>query len=350
MASTSENFNKWLKNEKIDINSCNIREKTFLPRIFNRIQRNVDLTNKQKEVLNNINSKPVSNDKKDELTFISFLEPLKGACGIKPYFWKKDMWMELNGRKLNYYLVDGHVCFSLNEVAEFINSPFGTVKKAYDRAKKKYFLRISDDIFIEGKDYLEFHKDDFIVRDESYIDNNGGKIIIFVTYLGLWKLLISFRDEYPTWVYYKLAEKEYNRTLHFTRECLSVPFNIGTKLNDLYKKYGKFLETLEKIESAIERWFYIYAWDKINGLESQYKIGYLHVDFAIPSIKLAIECDGRASHKTVEQIDRDNKRDAFLNSEGWQVQRFTGHQIYNDVEGCVFRVLKIIKAKLDNIE
>lgn len=47
----------------------------------------------------------------------------------------------------------------------------------------------------------------------------------------------------------------------------------------------------------------------------------------------------------MEDINRDNRRDAFLNSEGWQIQKFTGSQIYNNVEGCVDRVLKIIENK-----
>jgi len=174
---------------------------------------------------------------------------------------------------------------------------------------------------------------------------NNQNNIIFLTYLGLWKILATFRDDYTTWIYHRMSEYEYNRIRYKRYGKKELTFKVGSELKELYKKYCKFLKTLKQIKSPIERWFYIWAWDKIDGLEWQYPIDKLHVDFAIHSLKIAIENDGRDTHSKVEDINRDNRRDAFLNSEGWQIQKFTGSQIYNNVERCVDRVLKIIENK-----
>ena len=57
MISSSENFNEWLKEEKIDIYSCNFREKGFLMRIYTRVQKGADLTSKQKILLKDLKIK-----------------------------------------------------------------------------------------------------------------------------------------------------------------------------------------------------------------------------------------------------------------------------------------------------
>lgn len=49
----------------------------------------------------------------------------------------------------------------------------------------------------------------------------------------------------------------------------------------------------------------------------------VHVDFAYPDAKLAVECDGFAWHADREAFERDRERDIELQARGWTVLRFT---------------------------
>ena len=53
----------------------------------------------------------------------------------------------------------------------------------------------------------------------------------------------------------------------------------------------------------------------------------IHVDFAYPSILLAIECDGYAWHMDRDAFERDRVRDVELQALGWTVLRFTWSQV-----------------------
>jgi len=57
------------------------------------------------------------------------------------------------------------------------------------------------------------------------------------------------------------------------------------------------------------------------------------MDFAIPSKKICIECDGEPWHLIGNRHDR--KRDGFMKSRGWRVLRFRGEQIRNHIQQCV---------------
>lgn len=77
-------------------------------------------------------------------------------------------------------------------------------------------------------------------------------------------------------------------------------------------------------------------------LNYQVKIlnGKYRVDFLLTSYNgkppLIIECDGHDFHeKTKEQARRDKKRDRECVLAGYAVMRFTGSEIYNNVEKCI---------------
>ena len=66
------------------------------------------------------------------------------------------------------------------------------------------------------------------------------------------------------------------------------------------------------------------------------------LDFAIPSEKIAIELDGHRWHSSPEQMASDRERQTALEALGWHFLRFTGQEVYRDVDHCVARVRDLI--------
>lgn len=72
------------------------------------------------------------------------------------------------------------------------------------------------------------------------------------------------------------------------------------------------------------------------------------VDLALKKERIAIECDGKTFHSSKEQRLRDQKKTTILQRHGWKVIRFTGREIYQDLQGCVWRVeAEIPKEKIE---
>ena len=64
--------------------------------------------------------------------------------------------------------------------------------------------------------------------------------------------------------------------------------------------------------------------------------------------KIAIECDGHEFHeKTKEQVNSRNERDIALQSDGWEILRFSGNEIYNHPEKCAKKAYRFIERKED---
>ena len=74
----------------------------------------------------------------------------------------------------------------------------------------------------------------------------------------------------------------------------------------------------------------------------QHPISYYTVDFAIPSARLVIECDGIYWHSRPKQQKRDKNKDAHLQGLGWFVLRLTEAEIKNSPSDCVDRVLHFL--------
>ncbi|ADC48972.1 hypothetical protein BpOF4_04540 [Alkalihalophilus pseudofirmus OF4] len=62
------------------------------------------------------------------------------------------------------------------------------------------------------------------------------------------------------------------------------------------------------------------------------------------SHKLAIEADGKAFHSSPQQKARDKRRDAFLRNNGWRVMRFSGRQIFRELNSVLDRIEKEISS------
>jgi very-short-patch-repair endonuclease len=70
----------------------------------------------------------------------------------------------------------------------------------------------------------------------------------------------------------------------------------------------------------------------------EYRISRIHVDFAFPEQKLAVECDGYRYHMSPIAQEKDAKRDEFLASVGWRVMRFTSQEINADAMACARKI------------
>lgn len=71
----------------------------------------------------------------------------------------------------------------------------------------------------------------------------------------------------------------------------------------------------------------------------QYRIGRYIADFAIPSMRVVIECDG-PHHRQTRQTRKDARRDAFMRNLGWRVYRFTTKQLRTNALNCLDHVLR----------
>lgn len=105
--------------------------------------------------------------------------------------------------------------------------------------------------------------------------------------------------------------------------------------------------------NEIETMFWNAAYEKMSRLGTftpQVEVGYYRLDFALTAIrgarllKIAIEIDGQDWHSSPEQRDHDYKRDRYLSKEAWQVIRFTGSQVYRNVDACVDETIELVKT------
>jgi|SRR3954447_6258507 very-short-patch-repair endonuclease len=82
-------------------------------------------------------------------------------------------------------------------------------------------------------------------------------------------------------------------------------------------------------------WRYLKA-GRIDGVGFRRQVPFRNyiADFVCLSAKLIIELDGE-SHDFEERVKRDQARDAFFVSEGFQVLRFTNQQVMCNLEGVV---------------
>jgi len=54
------------------------------------------------------------------------------------------------------------------------------------------------------------------------------------------------------------------------------------------------------------------------------------LDFAIPSLKIAIEIDGKEHHQQRKLRESDRRRTAYLEKSGWRVLRFSNFEVVNE--------------------
>jgi very-short-patch-repair endonuclease len=98
-----------------------------------------------------------------------------------------------------------------------------------------------------------------------------------------------------------------------------------------YRKSGKMTWIEQRMSQLLDRLGIEYVF--------QYPILRYDVDFAIPGLKIAIECDGEQWHQDKE---KDLIRQQKIEAEGWFVLRYSGvkiNQCLDEIEDEVIRVL-----------
>jgi very-short-patch-repair endonuclease len=86
--------------------------------------------------------------------------------------------------------------------------------------------------------------------------------------------------------------------------------------------------------SPIEESFWANAKDAIPELEREVWIGEYRVDFLIRCKKVVVELYGFEWHNTKEKLTQDAERERALQRQGYYVVRFTGSEVYRDVNKC----------------
>jgi very-short-patch-repair endonuclease len=112
------------------------------------------------------------------------------------------------------------------------------------------------------------------------------------------------------------------------------------------KRITKRARALRKSMSGAE----VILWTRLRGrsddrptFRRQHPIGSVIVDFYCPSVRLAIEVDGR-THWGDDAQWRDEKRDRWLQSQGITVLRIPASRIYNDLNSVVDGILLQVAA------
>jgi very-short-patch-repair endonuclease len=93
----------------------------------------------------------------------------------------------------------------------------------------------------------------------------------------------------------------------------------------------------------------------VQGLVREYRIGFYHVDEALPHLALAIEVDGCywhgcsvcgfPGHPGTQALDR--RKTTYLCCKGWRVLRIPEHCITQDLASVVKELQEIIHGRTD---
>jgi very-short-patch-repair endonuclease len=71
----------------------------------------------------------------------------------------------------------------------------------------------------------------------------------------------------------------------------------------------------------------------------------VHLDAAVPELKVAVELDGAAFHGSAAARERDTRRDVALAARGWVVLRFSYRRLTTDPEGCRREILEVCRGR-----
>ena len=189
----------------------------------------------------------------------------------------------------------------------------------------------------------------------------------------------EYEDEWLNGLHKKILKNNYellpDKAKEIVWEHLSLCF-LKNRPNVAERYFYVYSMDASKCESPIEQIFltafeWIDCWEHYDTteteesfiLEPQHKVNVdgknFILDFAFfdehdlgngesEFVKIAIECDGHEFHeKTKEQVNARNKRDILLQSDGWEILRFSGNEIYNHPGECAKMAYRFIERKQD---
>ncbi len=99
--------------------------------------------------------------------------------------------------------------------------------------------------------------------------------------------------------------------------------------------------------SPIEISFWNAARKRIPDLEREVPIGRYRVDFLVRRHNVVIELYGFKYHHSKKKLTSDAKRERFIQRRGYHILRFTGTEVYKDVDGCVQEVVAFLQTLPD---
>ena len=90
---------------------------------------------------------------------------------------------------------------------------------------------------------------------------------------------------------------------------------------------------------------------QLDGLKfrRQYGVGEYVIDFFCPNARLAVEVDGE-SHFAPRAESQDAKRQAFIESSGIRVLRFTNPQVYDGLDAVVDEIWRVARERVAEFE
>ena len=88
-------------------------------------------------------------------------------------------------------------------------------------------------------------------------------------------------------------------------------------------------------------WWALKPFRRLYGIDvrRQAPIGHYVVDFVVHANSLVIEIEGE-HHLMPEQMLRDRRRDAWLETQGYRVIRLTTGDLHYNFDGCIEEVLR----------
>ncbi len=109
----------------------------------------------------------------------------------------------------------------------------------------------------------------------------------------------------------------------------------------LCEEYLPHTERKSGLERAFDRWLLKHP--EIPPPERNVRLGPWEIDCYWPQHQLVLELDGRAYHTVVEEIERDRRKDAWLQAHGKRILRVTDTRFRVDKTG-VHRDLSVLLA------
>ncbi|MBA3490149.1 MAG: DUF559 domain-containing protein [Longispora sp.] len=82
----------------------------------------------------------------------------------------------------------------------------------------------------------------------------------------------------------------------------------------------------------------------ISEWRANFRVNNAIVDIAFPSLKLAIEVDGRAWHSADQSFERDRQRQNEIVSAGWQILRFTWRDLNDRPDYVIAMVQTMLRS------